>query len=394
MIVLITYKKHECCGCFACLNVCPSGSIEMVCDSEGFPYPVVDATCTRCGKCVIVCQRRKKYAPMAVYSDFFACLNKDSSVRYKSSSGGVFSLLAEVCLKMEGAVFGVELDSGYQAVHTCVTEVAGLEQIRRSKYVQSNIGLAFRDARNRLASGQRVLFCGTPCQIAGLKGYLGCDYENLLAVDFICRGVPSPSVFKAYIAQMSKMLGYRIKAVNFRDKITGWKGFSMVLYADDFQYNAGNCDKNPFMKAFLRDLTLRPSCYKCKFKGIASSSDITLADYWNVHTKFPDLDDDNGISLVAVNSPKGKNIFTALSNNMEFYPTNHRHARKTNPSLYKYAKPHRNRAYFFHAFSEKPNTIVSLLEQYATTPFGAKLKWLAFSILAKIYRIVFPKKIS
>jgi coenzyme F420-reducing hydrogenase beta subunit len=328
---------------------------------------------------------------MAMHSDFFACLNKDTSVRNKSSSGGVFSLLAEVCLKKEGAVFGVELNTDYQAVYTCVTEEAGLEQIRRSKYIQSSVGFAFRDAQYRLASGQQVLFCGTPCQIAGLQGYLGCDYENLIAVDFICRGVPSPSVFKSYIVQMSKALGYQIKAVNFRDKITGWKGFSMVLSADDLQFNAGDCDKNPFMKAFLRDLTLRPSCYKCKFKGIASGSDITLADYWNVHTKFPDLDDDKGVSLVAVNSPKGRNIFSALSNNMEFYPTNHRHARKTNPSLYKSAKPHRNRALFFHAFSEEPNVVVSLLDQYATIPFGNKIKGIAFSILAKLHRFVFPR---
>lgn len=341
-------RKEDCCGCSACAQRCPKQCIKVVEDCEGFLYPKVDETkCINCHLCEKVCpvvHQAEPRMPMESY----AAYNMDNIVRKDSSSGGVFTLLSEKVIDEGGVVFGATWNEKWQVVHTYTETKEGIIQFRGSKYVQSIIGETYKQAEAFLKSGRKVLFSGTPCQIAGLRLFLRMEYENLLTVDFICHGVPSPGVFRWYLQEEINNYatrkgrkntvsflpihsipkgdvlmpeGLSINGIRFRDKCSGWKKFSFVLLlaeasADGKQNSVSlsyTLEQNSFLKGFLNDLYLRPSCHKCPAKSLKSGSDITIADYWGYKDTTNIIDTDEGISAVLINTVKGQTEFCKLS---------------------------------------------------------------------------------
>lgn len=303
--------KEDCVGCSACVQRCPQQCISLEEDAEGFVYPVVNKeNCINCGLCEKVCpvlyQNESPKKPLQAY----AAINPNEQIRLNSSSGGIFTMLAESVIKQNGVVFGASFDSEWNVRHEVIRTLDGLNWLRGSKYVQSNIGHTYSQTERLLKKGTCVLFSGTPCQIAGLKRFLRKDYDNLLTVDFICHGVPSPGVWRWYLSCHNATF---IKDIKFRDKSEGWRNFRFVLehtktFADGKSNNivlSSLKDENGFMKAFLNNISLRPSCYVCPCKSGKSNSDITIADFWGIENFDLNLDDDKGTSLVLANSIKG-----------------------------------------------------------------------------------------
>ena len=322
--------RAACYGCEACVQICPRNCITTNFDHEGFLYVDVDDTsCIECGLCEKVCPSLspgEKHIPLHTY----AAVNPDMDIRMKSSSGGFFSLLAERIIQQGGVVYGARFDDAWQVVHDKVERVEELDSFRGSKYVQSRIGHSYADAKRHIEEGRQVMFVGTPCQIAGLHHFLQKPHDNLLSVDFICHGVPSPGVWKWYLGQISKKMKRQglkqrlryllrstspLKGIEFRNKDKGWKQYqTCFLSKDGSQYDSRQYyHENGYMRAFLTDMDLRPSCYECKFKCGRSGSDITIADFWNVHKVVDDFDDDKGTSLVLLNTQKATEIFRSLS---------------------------------------------------------------------------------
>jgi len=289
----------------------------MVADAEGFVYAEVDlAACTGCGICRTVCPvlgARDDYAEPVAH----ACRALDDTVRMASTSGGVFGLIAGQVLDEGGVVFGAAFDEGLSVAHRYVETRDGLGQLQGSKYVQSEIGPAYDQVASFLGSGRRVLFCGTPCQVAGLSSFLGDHPPELLTVDFVCLGVPSPLVWRRYVTEREEQSGARVVATSFRDKSEGWRTYSAALRFEDGSEYRRVLGADPYIKALRTTVSLRPSCYECRFKGLGRGSDITLADFWGVERVCPELDDDRGTSLVLVQSDRGQRALEGVSHLME-----------------------------------------------------------------------------
>lgn len=350
--------KSKCCGCNACLERCPKQCISMKEDKQGFLYPIVDITsCIDCGLCEKVCPILNRYntkEPLQV----LAAKNKNENQRLQSSSGGAFILLAEHIIKLGGIVFGARFDKNWEVEHCYTETLEGLSPLMRSKYVQSKIGNTFKQAEKFLKQGRSVMFVGTPCQIAGLKRFLRKEYDNLLAVDFICHGVPSPGIWRKYLEEIksspnetvgkTSVLSFPLKSmpviisINFREKHKG--GYSWKKYGFEVKVKSSSqTDKNTvlksnifyeniFMKGFLSNLYLRPSCYKCTTKNGASGSDLTIADFWGIKNYYPEFDDDKGVSLIFVHTNKGKDVLKALSLQMDIIESNLAEATSSNSS--------------------------------------------------------------
>lgn len=328
--------KINCCGCNACSQICPKECIRMQEDKEGFLYPsIIIENCIDCGLCEQVCPvicQKNESNPLLVY----AAKHKDLDIRMKSSSGGVFTSLAEYILSKNGVVFGAKFNNNWEVVHDYTENIDDLSSFRGSKYVQSKIGECYKQAEAFLKAGRKVLFTGTPCQIAGLKFFLRREFDNLLTVDFICHGTPSPMVWRRYLDELlirercikdkNKSM-YSLKYtksdicdIEFRNKIIGWRKYSFVLTLSSIYKSELNntillsetVDKNVFLQGFLADLYLRPSCHFCPVKSHRSGSDITIADFWSVKKNKPELDDDKGVSLITIQSMNGKNIYEML----------------------------------------------------------------------------------
>lgn len=313
--------KKRCSGCCGCANICPKKCIAMVEDEEGFWYPQVDKDkCINCGLCEKVCPILQKKIPLQTEPQVFAAYNKDKDVRMKSSSGGIFSILAETILQDGGVVFGATFDSNFEVKHDFIEKVEDLDKLRISKYVQSNIGDCYAKAKQFLDDGRTVLFTGTPCQIGGLKSFLlDKEYENLYTQDIICHGVPSPGVWRAYLKFREEKANSKIKLVTFRKKEVSWRRYTFsICFEDGTEYKKTPYFKDPMMKMFLHNKCLRPSCHDCFFKTKRRFADITLADFWGVEKVVPEMDDKMGVSLVFVHSEKGKKIFDCMKDRMFF----------------------------------------------------------------------------
>jgi coenzyme F420-reducing hydrogenase beta subunit len=306
--------KKDCCGCHACQQTCPHGCITMQADKEGFLYPVVDkSNCIECGRCEKVCPSINPYDesfPIQIKT----FIHSDEKVRSNSSSGGFFSMLATYVLEKGGVVFGARFDEHWNVFHDYIRTKEQLPLFQGSKYLQSTIGDSYIKAEKFLKEGVVVLFTGTSCQIAGLKTFLRKEYESLLTMDVICHGVPSPIVWNNYLQSIASNK-VSIKSVSFRDKTTGWKNFSFALAKMDNSLFAEPFTKNLYMKGFLNNFYLRPSCYYCPAKKGKANSDFTVGDFWGVDKKYPELDDDKGISIVLINSDKGYSLYKSCSFN-------------------------------------------------------------------------------
>ena len=378
--MIIIQDKKDCCGCSACVQRCPKHCIGLNEDEEGFLYPEVDESlCIGCGLCEKACpviNQSDEREPLGA----FAAINPNEEVRAHSSSGGVFTMRAEAVIDEGGAVFGACFNERWALQHSYAETREDLAKYRISKYLQSKAGKTFQQAEQFLKKGRKVLYCGTPCQIAGLRRFLRKEYDNLLTVDFICHGVPSPGVFRTYVRDLLAKAahkgsgvntvlpciplapekdwlnenGMEVKSVCFRDKRNGWKkyGFAIVLSKapaagekNRFLSSYEHFNENAFMRGFLRDLYIRPSCYACPAKKLKSGSDITLGDFWGIETLKPEIDDGRGVSAVTVNTARGNAAMKGLGANL--YPLPYEELTKRNPALVRSAAIPKNRDEFF-----------------------------------------------
>lgn len=270
----------------------------------------------------------------------YACYNKDKDVRLSSSSGAVFSSLAEYVLNKNGIVYGVAMSEDcYSAEFIGVTDSEGLTKLRGSKYLQAKVGNTFKSVKKELQAGKLVLFTGTGCQVNGLKTFLGKDYDNLICMDVICHGAPSPALWREYARDQEKKMGGKLKGINFRCKDDSWVDFGMkevlsTIPEDSVKKFYISKDKDPYMQMFLRDYCLRPSCYECMVKK-EKMSDLTVADFWGIKDVAPEMNNGLGTSLVLIRTKKGQEIFNYISCEMKLKEVTYEAGVKGNPAEYK-----------------------------------------------------------
>lgn len=329
--LICEYKK--CTGCAACFSICPKSCVTMYEDDEGFLRPKIDdSMCINCNRCKKVCPINKKTMDDNKIPKTFAIKHKDDAVRKKSSSGGVFTAISEIILKSSGIVIGAGFDENFMVKHKICNSVESLDELRRSKYVQSRIGTVFQDAKKYLDKGINVLFVGTPCQVEGLLSYLGKTYTNLYTIDFICHGVPSPMAWKRYMEFRRKSANSEITDVSFRSKDIGWKNYSMKIGFSNGGKYSSIVSEDIYLRSFIMDMDLRPSCYDCHFKTIHHLSDFTVADYWGADKQIPEWNDNKGISLVLAHSEKAINLL-AECNSVDVLEVPFERSVEGNPSL-------------------------------------------------------------
>ena len=333
--MITIHDKALCCGCAACVQICPKQCIEFEEDNQGFRYPSINTSiCINCGLCELVCpilnQNNKASLPIRVY----ASKNRSEEIRSSSSSGGVFTALAERVLRQGGVVFGARFDSNWEVEHDFVCGSQNISIFRGSKYMQSRIGATYVQAERFLKDGRKVLYSGTPCQIAGLNHYLRKDYNNLITVDVICHGVPSPLVWRHYLKNVTE--GQRVTDVVFRNKVHSWKKYNFSIKGDDGALIDQPFYENLYMRGFLDDIYLRPSCYECVCKCGKSGADITLGDFWGIERHLPEFDDDKGVTAVLAHTVKAVDCLETLD--LDSHEISYEKVLEGNPSLEKSAR--------------------------------------------------------
>ena len=370
-MIKINHKAH-CSGCRACEHACHLKCIGMKADEEGFLYPEVDVQkCIDCGLCEKVCPVLNATGfqyPIGAYG----CINRDDVVREHSSSGGIFYLLGEYAISQNGVVFGAKFDDGFGVVHDYAETVEKMREFQGSKYLQSDVGDTYKKAKEFLDHGRLVLFAGTPCEIGGLRAYLKKDYSNLICQDIICHGAPSQKVWKRYVEFREKTANSKLLFASLRHKKHGWKAYSVQLKFQNSEEYLRGVEHDSYMRCFLNDLTLRPSCYACSFKGYARSADITLADFWGVDKLYPNLFDDKGTSLVIVNSEKGAEVLNAIKEKIVLEQVDFEKVIAFNSSYSKStAKPDKREAFMRDVFE---NSFDKVVRKYCKVGISAKIK--------------------
>jgi len=315
-------KTKDCSGCRACENICPRNAIKIICDEKGFKYPNInEKDCINCNSCKKVCPMLSEIEKMEQIK-IYASKNKNEEIRNTSSSGGVFSSLAEYIINQNGVVFGAIFDNEFKVVHAKASNLEELQKIRTSKYVQSDLKNIYKQVKEELKNGKKVLFSGTPCQVAGIKNYIG-ENGNLYLIDIVCHGVPSPKIFEDYKAYLEEKYNSKIVDINFRYKIDNKIQKIKVEFENGNRYISSFNENDYMYKLFLNDLILRDSCYECKFKNINRATDISLADFWGIEkTNKKDFDDQKGVSLILVNTKKGYELLKNIENKLDLKEAN------------------------------------------------------------------------
>lgn len=312
-------KKENCCGCTACMSICPKKAIKMCPDEEGFLYPKIDEKkCIHCGLCEKVCPILNKNNNNSLKIAKIVRA-KDNNVLKQSTSGGFFTPLSEYFIDNDGFVFGALFEKN-KIVHKGSNRKDILKQFRGSKYVQSDLNNSFIKIKKILDDDKYVLFSGTPCQVSGLKQFLMKDYEKLITVDVICHGTPSPLLFKHYVEYMERRYESKIRKISFRNKTYGYHVGTMKIEFKNGKIYYGSARTDFMLKSFFEDISSRPSCYNCNFKNKNHVSDFTIYDCWHASKINSDIiDDDKGYTNLIINSKKGKNIFELISDDYEVF---------------------------------------------------------------------------
>ncbi len=360
----------RCTGCGACTAICGRNCIQLVPDREGFRYPLIDTDrCVHCHQCEQVCPLLQDPSvheiPMA-----FAVKNRSMAIREESSSGGVFTALAEAVLNKGGVVCAAKYDADFSVVHDFARSVHDLAAFRGAKYAQSKPEHCFSEIKRLLRDGATVLFVGTPCQVAGLSAYLGKPDANLILVDMICHGVPSPKVWQHYLDERKEIDAPRsvLKSVNLRHKGSGWSRYKYsveMTYADGYRYCVPQ-GQDWFMRGFTENLYLRPSCENCHFKGLRRCSDLTLGDFWGIWDLSPAFDDNRGISLLLIHSQRGSIIWNEVCGQFDIQQFSADDAVTANPSARNSSTPHPKRAEFFSGLEDAD--VINLIQHVLTAP--------------------------
>ena len=376
----------NCSSCGACANICVHGAINMRLDAEGFYRPVIDADkCVLCGACEKVCPWTNIISNPKVSIEVpqtIAAFAKDESVRMESSSGGIFTVLAEKILDDDGVVVGVAQIEPTRFGHVVINNKADLAKLRGSKYVQADAGMIYREVRSLLKDGQKVLFSGTPCQVAALYAVLGrvAASADLITVDIVCHGIPSEKVFEKYIAEIEKDKSALVLSTRFRDKRNGWRLYSMT---SSLNTTSGDCfqisetlREDKFMRVFLQNICLNTSCADCKYGKLPRIADITLGDYWNIASVHPEMDANKGTSVVLLNTTPGSILFESVADKVVQCESMVEYAIAGNPCIVRSCKPHPKRAEFFanldkYSFDE-------LIKMYC--PFPSPVKRLYYRV--------------
>ena len=382
-------NKKDCSGCGACANICPKSCITMKYDDMGFAYPEVDESlCIKCGRCVSVCPL---ITPSEPKEPLLVCgaKNKDEAVRSTSSSGGTFYELAAAVISRGGVVYGCALDNELVARHVKVEDIDGLSALKGSKYVQSDVGTTYREVKALLNDGREVLYSGTPCQIAGLKNYLGKEYAELLLVDVLCHGVPSPGVFRDYLDYLADKFGSRPISVNFRNKEKSWKRLYFEVIFENGKRYFTFCGYDRYMSMFLNNISLRPSCYDCRFTTVNRQGDITLGDFWGIGRKYPERDDDKGISLIILNSEKGKIAYGEIADKFDTFESDIDTAKTSQHTMSAPAHKNPKHEEFYKQYCEQG--IKPSIEKVTSVPSALKkmygaLKFYALNLARKIFK--------
>ena len=324
-------KNNMCSGCTACANICPKKAISMQNGIDGFKYPVIDQKlCINCGLCKRTCPVLNSSSNVSLNKTYVA-FSKNKTNKEKSSSGGIFPLIANTVLNDNGIVIGASFDEYNNLKHIAITKVEDLDKLKGSKYLQSDLDNIFSYIKQNI-NDNKILFVGTPCQVAGLKAFLKKDYDNLLCIDLFCHGVPSPKLFNKYIKELEESNNDHVINYNFRDKSTGWDTYSNTITFKNKKISEFQTE-NDYMKLFLSDIALRESCYHCNFKLGNKYSDITLGDFWGVQNCYPEMYDKNGVSAIIVNTDKGSKIFNDIVNDLECKECKLEEIVNGNPSL-------------------------------------------------------------
>lgn len=394
-------KKEECCGCRACLNICPQKAILMKNDEYGYSYPAIDADkCIHCGLCKIVCAFQSGEEKQG-YLDTYVAVSKTTDLK-KSASGGLFASIAKRFLQTGGLVAGAALlqDEQYLTPKVLIVDdEKNMHMLLGSKYVQCDMGDVYPEVKNYLIEGRQVLFSGTPCQVAALKRYLKKDYENLFTIDIICHGVPSAQFFQDYIKFKESKYKFKTTGFEFRDKTCGWKMTGKLSYQK--KNKAGDIilygNEESYYSLFLDAKTYRDSCYQCKYACSKRPGDITIGDYWGVAKEHPDvlkvnhgiLDSRLGISCMIVNSDKGRTYLDNYSGDFVLYESSFEKAQRHNgqlshPSVYskerndimelyqeqgycaveKWYKSHRSKKYYLNWINNRmPESIKNIIKK-------------------------------
>ena len=370
---MIIKNKQNCTGCGACFNICPKNSIIMQSDEYGFYKPVIDEDkCIDCGLCEKVCPLDNHKSQNIERPQVYAFQNSDEETLYKCASGGAFAKLAKYVIEQGGIVYGVVYDGNMVVCHSRTDNLTDLEKMYSSKYVQSDTRNTFKQAKEDIEESKLVLFSGTPCQIAGLKSYLQKDYENLLTVDLVCHGVPSPLVFEKYKQEFMAKLpkGEKYININFRSKIEGWSP-KLITTTTTTTTTTTHANHDDYMRAFLSNLSINTSCLNCQFNKLPRIADLSIADFWGVNDYDESLNDEKGISLVLINSKKGREFFD--KNNQECLTKEIplEYAIKYNKNICGSSKPHENRTLFLNDIVK--NTLNKCVKKYDTKPLHITL---------------------
>lgn len=380
--------KLKCCGCNACGDICPKDAITFKTDIEGFWYPEVDMErCIDCGLCEKVCPelhigelKKNDYErPITI-----AAINKDMQVRWDSTSCGGFSALADVMYRKGGYVSGAVYNEDFSVSNFISDNPGDLLRLRSSKYLQSNAGGLYKQIRELLRKGEKVLACGTPCQMAALRSYLCKDYDNLIIVDFVCRGVNSPKVYRKYLDSLERKYGGKVVYVKAKNKELGWRNLTRKVVFDNGKSYYGVRMEDDFRRGYHTNVFCRPSCYVCRYKGFPRMADITIADYWGIERVDKNLDNNIGTSMVLLNSKKGEAYFEQVKDKLEWIYTEFESILPGNIALRKPIEPAKiNREQFFNDLDK--GTFDDVVQKY----FPLR-KEQGISFKGKIKRLVKP----
>ncbi|MEG2909783.1 MAG: Coenzyme F420 hydrogenase/dehydrogenase, beta subunit C-terminal domain [Erysipelotrichaceae bacterium] len=340
-IINLYNNKSDCCGCGACMNICPKQAISMQPDEYGFIYPKIDeGICISCGLCKKVCGYQTEVTAPEI-NDTYVAVAKDSEMLRNSASGGVFAALATEVINRGGVAFGCSMEQGNGKLipqHIMVNDLKDLIKLQGSKYVQSYLGNTYMQAKSELDYGRLVLFSGTPCQIDGLKHYLMKDYGNLITLDLICHGLPSAQMFQDYISELEKKLKGQIIDYKFRDKSKGWTSYEsrikLIIHNKTINKSLTN---NFYNSLFLSSMISRENCYSCKYANSNRVGDLTIGDFWGIENEHPQylksIDIRKGVSCVIVNNHHGANMLRDLCKNIELFPSKFDNAARVNNQL-------------------------------------------------------------